>query len=189
MLTLILLETLAGLQACKDKDGEQRQFNLWEAIEEAPELSIFESAVLTAGLQQLFEEQGPYTVFAPTNQAFLNFFEEFGFDAGLADLSPQDLQLVILYHVIDDRFYLENFDSELGYATLFNGFEAFISRDGKIVSINGVSEVITGDFEATNGLLHVVDHTFFVKGENGGIGIPGASTGIGSGNNPNRRGP
>ncbi|MEQ8810829.1 MAG: fasciclin domain-containing protein, partial [Imperialibacter sp.] len=113
--------------------------NLWQAIEEAKELSIFENAIVVAGLQPLFEEQGPYTVFAPTNEAMLTFFEEFGFTEGLANLSPQDLQIVVLYHVVDDRLFLKNFGEELGYPTLFNGFEALIARLNSDVSINGVS--------------------------------------------------
>lgn len=177
-------------EGCRDKEQDQRRLSLWEAIEEGKELSIFENAIVISGLQPLFEEQGPYTVFAPTNDAIIAFFEEFGLKAGLADLSPQDLQIVVLYHVVDNRLFLKNFGEEAGYPTLFNGFEAFISRLGDVVSINDVSEVIVGDYEATNGILHVVDHTFFVKAADGSIGIPGADGGgIGSGNNPNRRGP
>ncbi len=179
------------LVACKDKDGPKPKLNLWQAIEQEKELSIFETAISISGLQPLFEEEnGPFTVFAPTNDAILAFFQDFGFDAGLADLSPQDLQIVVLYHVVDGRQFLENFGEEAGYPTLFNGFEAFISRNGETVSINDVSKVIIGDFEATNGNLHIVDHTFFIKAADGSIGIPGADGGgIGSGNDPNRRGP
>tara|TARA_R110002012_G_scaffold256400_1_gene436490 strand:+ start:3069 stop:3659 length:591 start_codon:yes stop_codon:yes gene_type:complete len=175
--------------ACRDKESPKETGNLWQAIEEAKELSIFENAIIVAGLQPLFEEQGPYTVFAPTNEAMLIFFEEFGFTEGLANLSPQDLQIVVLYHVVDDRLFLKNFDEELGYPTLFNGFEAFIARLNSDVSINGVSNVIVGDFEASNGVLHIVDHTFFIKASDGSIGIPGADGGGVGGNNPNRRGP
>lgn len=185
-----LVGTAMLLQAgCRDKEVPKEAVNLWEVIEQAKELSIFESAIVTAGLQPLFEEQGPYTVFAPTNQAILDFFDEYGFTEGLANLSPQDLQIVVLYHVVDDRLFLKNFGDELGYPTLFNGFEAFISRSGEDVSINGVSHVIEGNREASNGILHLVDHTFFVKAADGSIGIPGADGGGVGGNDPNRRGP
>jgi len=188
---LAALAVTVFLEACKDKDGPEIRLNLWQAIEQEKELSILENAIHLAGLQPLFEEQdGPFTVFAPTNAAFLQFFEQFNFDAGLADLSPQDLQMLVLYHVVDGRLFLENFGDEAGFPTLFNGFEVFISREQEIVSINRVSKVITGDFEATNGNLHIVDHTFFIVAEDGTIGIPGADGGgIGSGNDPNRQGP
>jgi uncharacterized surface protein with fasciclin (FAS1) repeats len=187
---MFFVGALVLAEGCRDKDEEKRSLSLWEAIEEGTELSIFENAIIISGLQPLFEEQGPYTVFAPTNEAIIAFFEEFGLAAGLADLSPQDLQIVVLYHVVDNRLFLDNFGEEAGYPTLFNGFEALISRLDDIVSINDVSKVIVGDYEATNGILHVVDHTFFIKAADGSIGIPGGDGGgIGAGNNPNRRGP
>lgn len=177
-------------EGCRDKEEDKRRLSLWEAIEEGTELSIFENAIIISGLQPLFEEQGPYTVFGPTNDAFIAFFEEFGFGAGLADINTQDLQIIVLYHVVDNRLFLENFGEEAGYPTLFNGFEVFISGLDDVVSINDVSKVMVGDYEATNGILHVVDHTFFIKAANGSIGIPGADGGgIGAGNNPNRKGP
>lgn len=187
-LTLIIS---AGITSgCRDKDQLAPEKNLWDLIESEKDVSIFANAIITAGLQPLFEEQGPYTVFAPTNQAFLHFFEEFNFSAGLADLPPQDLQIIVLYHIIDNALPLGSFGQEAGFPTLFNGYEALVMRENSSVSANGVSEVIIGDFKATNGLLHVVDHTFFVKAQDGSIGIPGADGGqVGGGNNPNRRGP
>lgn len=186
----VIFIATAFASGCRDKDGVLPPQNLWELIEAQKELSILENAILLAGLQPLFEEQGPYTVFAPTNEAFLVFFEEFNLAAGLADLAPQDLQIVVLYHIIDNRLKLETFDEEEGHPTLFNGFMAFIERKTLGVVANDVSKVMTGDFEASNGLLHVVDHTFFIIAEDGSIGIPGADGGqVGGGNNPNRKGP
>lgn len=176
--------------SCRDKDHPIPPKNLWELIESQKDLSILETAILRAGLQPLFEEQGPYTVFAPTNEAFLAFFEEFGFSAGLVDFAPHDTQLIVLYHVIDNMLPLNGFGDEAGYPTLFNGYEIFVSRQPGTVSINDVSKVVVGDFEASNGLLHVVDRLFFIKAQDGSVGIPGADGGqVGGGNNPNRRGP
>lgn len=111
-------------------------------------------------------------------------------NAGLADINTKDLQIIVLYHVVDNRLFLKKFGEEAGYPTLFNGFEAFISRLDDVVSINDVSRMLIGDYEATNGVLHVVDHTFFIKATDGSIGIPGGDGGgIGAGNNPNRKGP
>ncbi len=178
------------ISGCRDKDHPVPPKNLWELIESEKDLSILENAILRAGLQPLFEEQGPYTVFAPTNDAFLAFFEDFGFSAGMADFAPHDVQIIVLYHVVDNMLVLSEFGEEAGYPTLFNGYEVLISGTAGIVSVNDVSKVIAGDFEATNGLLHVVDRLFFIKAEDGSVGIPGADGGqVGGGNNPNRRGP
>lgn len=54
---------------------ERKPLSLWEAIEEGTELSIFENGIIISGLQPLFEEQGPYTVFGPTNDAFIAFLK------------------------------------------------------------------------------------------------------------------
>lgn len=188
--SVVLFISLLGGLGCRDKDTPAAPKNLWQLIEADRELSILENAIQLAGLQPLFEEQGPYTVFAPTNQAFLDFFSKFGFSAGLSDLAPHDLQLIILYHVLDEKLNLASFAEETAYPTLFNGFEAFMQRSENVVSSNGVSRVVMGDYEATNGILHLVDQTFFIVAQDGGIGIPGMDGGqVGSGNQPNRKGP
>ena len=138
-MTFLVIFLISG---CRDKDHPVPPKNLWELIESEKDLSILENAILRAGLQPLFEEQGPYTVFAPTNDAFLAFFEDFGFSAGMADFAPHDVQIIVLYHVVDNMLVLSEFGEEAGYPTLFNGYEVLISGTAGTVSVNDVSKVI-----------------------------------------------
>ncbi|MGQ7868316.1 fasciclin domain-containing protein [Sunxiuqinia sp. sy24] len=124
-----------------------------------PEFSILVAAVQKADLVSTLAEGGPFTVFAPTNQAFMDLLEELGPDVtSLDDLSVELLTSVLLYHVVDGRVYSS--DLESGTVTTKNGsFELDLST----LTITDANERESGliadllNVQATNGVIHVIN--------------------------------
>jgi len=125
-----------------------------------PELSSLVAALQEADLVGTLEGDGPFTVFAPTNEAFSAFLTEGGF-ATVADVPDEVLSQVLLNHVISG--------SALESSALTTSYVSSSSTagvDGKALSlfvdisdgvkING-STVTSADVEASNGVVHIVD--------------------------------
>ena len=119
-------------------------------------------AALTAAdgdLPTVLRGDGPFTVLAPTDEAFENFLD----GAALADIPTDVLTNVLLNHVISGEVTSEDLTGlGSGYtSTLATGAGEqnvslfFDTSDG--VTFNGVSSVITPDVKALNGIVHVVD--------------------------------
>lgn len=110
-------------------------------------------AVLKAGLVDALSATGPYTVFAPTNDAFQALFTQLGI-SGIADLTAEQLIPILTYHVVSGNV-LSN--------SLANGQVGTLNPDKKLtvnltsgVKIND-SEVIAADIQGSNGVVHVIN--------------------------------
>lgn len=114
-----------------------------------PDFSILVQALQKAGLVEPLQGEGPFTVFAPTNQAFI--------DAGidLNAVSKKDLTNILKYHVLAGKFLSEEL-KEKGYATL-NGQKFFLDFESGKIFINGKTEVIATDIVGSNGVIHVLN--------------------------------
>ena len=111
------------------------------------------SALDHVNLTATLAGDGPFTVFAPTDQAFA--------DAGIdlstfdTDEENQTLANILLYHVLDGAVDSANVSDGLVAATL-NGNNVTFAVDGESVSINDAN-VTTADVVASNGIIHVID--------------------------------
>ena len=111
-------------------------------------LAALEAADLTGAL----EGEGPFTVFAPTDDAFAAIDSEVLNDL-LAD--TELLTAVLTYHVLPGLYPAQNIAS-LTEAPTLNGAHLPITADGSSVQVDGANVVAT-DIEATNGMVHVID--------------------------------
>ena len=110
------------------------------------------AALEAAGLVETLKGEGPFTVFAPTDDAFAKL-PEGTVEALLADI-PQ-LTEILTYHVVPGKVMTADV-VELQSANTVNGLPVYIKvADGKVF-ING-AEVIITDVEADNGVIHVID--------------------------------
>jgi len=112
------------------------------------------TAVQEAGLVNALKGDGPFTVFAPTDEAFAALPE--GILNNLL-ANPDLLTEVLLYHVVEGKVMAEDVVGLNGTkAATLNGKEVSINvSDGKVF-INE-AQVITTDVKATNGVIHVID--------------------------------
>ncbi len=106
--------------------------------------------VVDAGLVDTLRGPGPFTVFAPTDDAF----DKIPVDAlhGVQD-DPDLLATVLTYHVVPGA--LKAADLQPGKLTTVAGIDLEITREGDQVLVNGFP-IAVADVEATNGIIHVM---------------------------------
>jgi len=126
-----------------------------------PQFSTLVTALTEAGLVETLQGEGPFTVFAPTNAAFENLPE--GVLAALI-ANPEALTEVLLYHVAEGIAKSSDFDKGKNEVEMLNEDEVkvVLTGSGKIKVIDEddnspTADVILGDVEASNGVIHVID--------------------------------
>ena len=116
------------------------------------DFSILVEAVTKAGLAGALSADGPFTVFAPTNEAFNALFKQLGV-SGIKDLTAEQLTPILTYHVVAGKVMSTDL-SNTSVATL-NGQKIKIDISNG-VKIND-SKVTSADISGTNGVVHVID--------------------------------
>ena len=127
-----------------------------------PEFSTLVSAVSTAGLAETLSAEGPFTVFAPTDDAFADALAALGITAEEL-LAREDLADILTYHVVpaevmaeDVLAAVENGGGEFTVQTV-NGADIAVTVVDGVVTLNGVASVTAADLLAGNGVVHVID--------------------------------
>ena len=123
-----------------------------DTIAANPTLSTLSSLIQTAGLTDTLKGAGPFTVFAPTNEAFkavpANTLEALGKD-------PVALKGVLTYHVVAAKVMAA--DVKNGKVKTVNGAEIELSKAGDFVTVGESAIVTQADIAASNGVVHVID--------------------------------
>ncbi len=119
---------------------------------EAGSFSTLVAAVQAAGLVDTLKGEGPFTVFAPTDEAFAAL-PEGTIEALLADIPT--LTDILLYHVVPGKVLAEQVVT-LDSATTAQGSDVSITVEMGNVFVDG-AQVITTDIETSNGVIHVID--------------------------------
>ncbi len=137
-----------------DKADKTKPATVVEAVAGKEKFSTLLAAVKAAGLAETLASDGPFTVFAPTNDAFAKL------PAGTVEdlLKPENkekLKGILTYHVVAGKVTSEEV-VKLSSAKTVNGAEIQIKVvDGKVM-INGAT-VTKADYEVGNGVIHVID--------------------------------
>ena len=128
-----------------------------DLVDTAIETEGFETlvaAVQAAGLVETLKGEGPFTIFAPTDEAFAALPE--GTVENLLKPENKDQLIAVLtYHVVPGKVMSTDIaGKELEAATVQGGNVEINATDG--VTVEG-AKVIAADVEATNGVIHVID--------------------------------
>lgn len=145
-------------------------------LAEAGNLTRFVAAVDAAGLSETLEGVGPYTVFAPTDDAFGALPE--GTFEGLTEAGGPELVNLVSYHIVpgvvtseDLAAALDRSEGDVSLATM-TGAQLTVARDGDGIVVRdgagGTARLSQPDVIQSNGVLHVVDMVL-----NPGDGQPG----------------
>lgn len=153
VLAIVLgLSLLFASAACKSSEDAEALKDIVDTAIEAGNFTTLVTAIQAAGLVDALKEPGPFTVFAPTDEAFALL------PAGTLDALLQDiptLQSILLYHVAAGLFSAENV-TQLNTLEMLNGVSATISVvDGNAMIDNAM--IIQTDINCTNGVIHVID--------------------------------
>ena len=134
------------------------QKNIVETARDAGEFTTLIAAIDRAGLEPTLAGEGPFTVFAPSDEAFAQL-PEGTVDSLLAE--PDKLAEVLTYHVVPGRVTAADVVG-LATAPTVLGEELSVSVDGSI-HVDG-ARVISADIEASNGIVHVIDRVLLPAG-------------------------
>ena len=141
--------------------------NIVEIATSTNDLSLLVDALVqaNAGLVEALQTDGPFTVFAPTNHAFVQLLEALGDDYNsLSDFDTQEekdlLVAILTYHVVQGSAVFSSDISEGQQVSTLNGdFITFSLDNGVFLNdkSNLPARVITPDIEASNGVVHLID--------------------------------
>ncbi|OAN60291.1 fasciclin [Balneola sp. EhC07] len=150
----INLFTLALVLILSFEVKAQEETNILELTSETETLSTLATAVEAADLEATFQSEGPYTVFAPTNEAFENLPEGV-LNELLKPENKEKLLAVLTYHVVPGEVMSDDVTKTMKAKTI-QGSNASIKSNGESVMIEN-AEVVKADMDASNGVVHVID--------------------------------
>jgi transforming growth factor-beta-induced protein len=164
-MSALALATMVLISSCnKDDDDPAPEPKTSQSIVEiattTDDFSTLVEALTKANLVTALQADGPFTVFAPTNQAFENLFTKLGVN-GIDDLSAEALTPILLYHVVAadakssslTTSYVETLNAT---APSNKSVSLFVEVDNGVM-LNGMSTVSTADVDASNGVIHIID--------------------------------
>lgn len=137
--------------ADRQPPAPRRAISILATAQAAGSFDTLVTAIDRAGLSDALEHEGPYTVFAPSDDAFAKL------PAGAVQsllAAPEMLADVVNYHVVPGRMTAADIVGRISAETL-QGEDLAISNNG-VIRIDG-ARVVSGDIEASNGVIHVID--------------------------------
>ncbi|MEM8621849.1 MAG: fasciclin domain-containing protein [Actinomycetota bacterium] len=143
--------TTAATEAESD-DGATASGTIVDVALEAGTFNTLVAAVTAAGLAETLSGEGPFTVFAPDDDAFAALPVEV-LDALLLPENQGTLADILTYHVVSGEVFAADITD--GDVTTVEGQDVTLATEGG-VTVNGVS-VVTPDITASNGVIHVID--------------------------------
>ena len=143
-----------GSDKCHTAENQGDGKTIVELAVETDILSTLVAAVKAGDLVDVLNGDGPFTVFAPTNEAFA------ALPAGTLEslLKPENkdqLVAILTYHVIPSKVMSTDLSDGLKAETV-NGSKIKVGINDGTVKING-AKVIAADIQASNGVVHVID--------------------------------
>ncbi len=151
----------AGGQERTQKTGEGK-----DIVTTAVEAGSFKTlaAALTAGeLVEALQGEGPFTVFAPTDEAFAKLPEE-TLETLLKPENKALLVSILTYHVVSGSVAAEQV-VEMSAAGTLNGQRVDIATENDGVQIDGAN-VVKADIACSNGIIHVIDTVLIPSSDN-----------------------
>jgi uncharacterized surface protein with fasciclin (FAS1) repeats len=162
VIVILVIAFSLMLSGCMEQPEEQpeaendstvtEQKNIVQTAIDAGSFTTLVTAVQTADLVETLSGEGPFTVFAPTDDAFAAVPEE-TLNALLADKAG--LTKVLTYHVASGKYMAEDVVSMDGITTLEgNMLDVEVTNEGVFVA---GAKVIQTDIQCSNGVIHVID--------------------------------
>ncbi len=163
--TLVSLSLLLclGLTACETDttttdvvvaDTTMMTNTIVDVAQSDDQFSTLVTALQAADLVNALQDDGPFTVFAPTNAAFAKLGSQV--DSLLLPKNQEQLRAILLYHVASGEVMAADVTGMTNITTLQGGMIPVSATNGTVML--GNSATVTGtDFDASNGVIHVID--------------------------------
>jgi uncharacterized surface protein with fasciclin (FAS1) repeats len=153
---------IASLAACGggDDDNDQAPANIVQVAQKDSRFSILVEAVQSAGLTETLSGPGPYTVFAPTNDAFAALLTELGVTKDQLLANKPLLTAVLKYHVVSGSVASAQVALGKAITPVGGGFFKVDKVGADLVITDGRnrnSRIVQADVAASNGIIHAID--------------------------------
>jgi len=140
--------------------GSQPKMDIVDTAVSAGSFNTLVAAVQAADLADTLKGEGPFTVFAPTDDAFAKL------PAGTLEdlLKPENkdkLAAILTYHVVSGKVMAKDVMT-MKEAKTVNGESVMISMDANTVMVDN-AKVVQADIECSNGVIHVIDTVILPK--------------------------
>ncbi len=157
------IETCNGVIHVIDRVIMPSTSDIVETAVKAGSFKTLAAALKAASLVETLQGKGPFTVFAPTDEAFAKL------PKGTAEtlVKPEnigELKAILTYHVVPGRIYSTDLDDGSKAKTLQGGSLAVRVCSKSGVQIND-SKVVKADIDAANGVIHVIDNVLMPPAE------------------------
>jgi uncharacterized surface protein with fasciclin (FAS1) repeats len=126
-----------------------------ETAVSAGNFTVLVEALQTAGLVDALKGAGPFTVFAPTDAAFVALLDNLGVTTAEL-LARDDLADILKYHVLSGSSVMSADLAATQDVTTLEGSTLTVTKDGSTV-MAGSASVSTADISCSNGVIHVID--------------------------------
>jgi len=137
----------------------EAQGNVLAVARDAGNFTVLVRAIEAAGLAETLQGEGPFTLFAPTDEAFAKL-PQGQLDSLLAN--PAQLKVLLLGHVVPSKVTAADAASQSSAQTVAGGNVAIAAKDSG-VTIGG-AHVVKADIQASNGVIHAVDAVILPAG-------------------------
>lgn len=156
-----MVKTTDSVPTTTAMEADQESMNNKTIVDVAVEAGNFTTlvaAVKVAGLVETLSGTGPFTVFAPTDEAFAKL------PAGTVEALLKDkekLSKILTYHVVAGKVMAKDVSGMTSAKTVQGGDVAIKVEDGKVMINDSI--VTATDIEASNGVIHVIDTVLLPK--------------------------
>ncbi|MDR9364085.1 MAG: fasciclin domain-containing protein [Balneolaceae bacterium] len=172
-LLLIALVSFGLFISCSDDNNgggmdpdPDTNTNIVETATDDGNFDILVQAIQDAGLADALQGTGPFTVFAPTDDAFDGLP-----DGVLESLTTEQLAEILQFHVISGVAISSGSLAATQDVETLLGEEILVQANGG-VTVNGSANVITADVEASNGIIHAIDSILLPQSIRIALGLP-----------------
>lgn len=153
---LLLVAGFSMSATAQDMGGENDSTTVVDVAVQSDDFNILVEALQVTGLDAALQGDGPFTVLAPTDEAF----EELGDELNrlLQEENIEELANILSYHVITAEAFADDI-AEMDEAPTVSGQSVGISVEGDAITLSGANsaQVVQADIDASNGVIHVID--------------------------------
>lgn len=151
--TFLATSTAVAMLAATSAFADGHSKDIVDTAVNAGSFGTLVAAVQAAGLVDTLKGEGPFTVFAPTDEAFAALPE--GTVENLLKPENKDaLTAILTYHVVSGKVMSGDLSNNMMATTVQGGDLTIITEGG--VTVNGAN-VVAADVVASNGVIHVID--------------------------------
>jgi len=157
--TFMSIATAAAMTAGTASFAGGHSKDIVDTAVSAGSFTTLVAAVQAAGLVETLKGEGPFTVFAPTDDAFAAL-PEGTVETLLKPENKDQLTAILTYHVVPGKVMSTDLSDNMMAPTVQGGDLTIMTGGG--VTVNGAN-VISADVMASNGVIHVIDQVILPK--------------------------